>query len=45
MTTAERRFVLQRFPCIVVYVVTDAEIQITALVDGSREPGYWRNRK
>lgn len=26
----ERRFVLDRFPCIVVYVVTNTEIQITA---------------
>ncbi len=41
----ERRFVLDRFPCIVVYVVTDAEIQITAVVYGGREPGYWRKRR
>jgi hypothetical protein len=41
----ERRFVLHRFPCIVVYVVTDSEIQITAVVYGGREPGYWRRRR
>jgi hypothetical protein len=41
----ERRFVLDRFPCIVVYIVTDTEIQITAVVYGGREPGYWRNRR
>jgi len=41
----ERRFVLDRFPCIVVYVVTDTEIQITAVVYGGREPGYWRKRR
>ena len=41
----ERRFVLDRFPCIIVYVVTDAEIQITAVVYGGREPGYWRKRR
>lgn len=41
----ERRFVLDRFPCIVVYVVTTTEIQITAVVYGGREPGYWRNRR
>jgi hypothetical protein len=41
----ERRFVLHRFPCVVVYLVTDAEILITAVVYGGREPGYWRNRR
>ena len=41
----ERRFVLDRFPCIVVYVVTDTEIQITAVVYDGREPGYWRKRR
>jgi len=29
----------------VVYVVTDTEIQITAVVYGGREPGYWRKRR
>jgi hypothetical protein len=29
----------------VVYVVTDTEIQIAAVVYGGREPGYWRNRR
>jgi hypothetical protein len=41
----ERRFVLDRFPCIVVYVEAEMEIQITAVVYGGREPGYWRNRR
>lgn len=41
----ERRFVLDRFPCIVVYSVTDVDIQITAVVYGGREPGYWRKRR
>ena len=41
----ERRFVLDRFPCIVVYVVTDTEIQIIAVVYGGREPGYGRKRR
>jgi len=41
----ERRFVLDHFPCIVVYVVTDTEIHITAVVYGGREPGYWRKRR
>lgn len=41
----ERRFVLDRFPCILVYVVTDTELVISAVVYGGREPGYWRNRR
>jgi plasmid stabilization system protein ParE len=41
----ERRFVLRRFPCIVVYLVTATGIQVTAVVYGGREPGYWRNRR
>jgi hypothetical protein len=41
----ERRFVLQRFPCIVVYQITESEIPITAVVYGGREPGYWRTRR
>lgn len=41
----ERRYVLERFPCVVVYVVTATEIQITAVVYGGREPGYWRRRR
>lgn len=41
----ERRFVLHRFPCIVVYVVTGIDIHVTAIVYGGREPGYWRNRR
>lgn len=40
----ERRFVLGRFPCVLVFVETDTEIVITAVVYGGREPGYWRGR-
>ena len=40
----ERRFVLRRFPCVLVYLEMEAEIVITAVVYGGREPGYWRGR-
>lgn len=41
----ERRFVLNgRFPCVLVFVETNTEIVITAVVYGGREPGYWRRR-
>jgi hypothetical protein len=36
---------LERIEEYVVYVVTDTEIQITAVVYGGREPGYWRKRR
>ncbi len=36
----ERRFVLRRFPCVLIYLETETEIVITAVVYGGREPGY-----
>jgi plasmid stabilization system protein ParE len=41
----ERRFVLKRFPCVLVFVETATEIVIVAVVYGGREPGYWRQRR
>ena len=40
----ERRFVLERFPCVLVYRETDTELVIVAVAYGGREPGYWRGR-
>ena len=40
----ERRFVLRRFPCVLVYLEMETEIVITAVVYDGREPGYWRGR-
>ena len=40
----ERRFVLHQFPCVLVFRELEAEIVITAVVYGGREPGYWRGR-
>ena len=40
----ERRFVLRRFPCVLIYLEMETEIVITAVVYGGREPGYWRSR-
>jgi plasmid stabilization system protein ParE len=42
--SGERRFVVDRFPCVLVFVEADTEIVITAVVYGGREPGYWRRR-
>jgi hypothetical protein len=35
---------LRRFPCVLVYRETDAEMLITAVAYGGRAQGYWRGR-
>ena len=40
-----RRFVLRRFPYVVIYLQLDAEIRILAVAHTSREPGLWRTRR
>lgn len=39
-----RRYLLKRFPYIVVFRVIDEMIQIVAVAHGRRTPGYWRRR-
>ena len=40
-----RRFIMKRYPYIVVYRVLDSEVvQIIAVAHGHRSPGYWRWR-
>lgn len=39
-----RRYLLKRFPYIVVYRVTDRRIEIIAVSHTSRKPGYWKER-
>src|SRR3990172_7357590 len=40
----KRRYVLNRFPYSVIYVVSGEEIRIRAVAPHSRRPGYWRER-
>ncbi len=39
-----RRFLLNRFPYLVVYRATDEQIEIVAIAHGRRKPGYWAKR-
>jgi plasmid stabilization system protein ParE len=39
-----RRYLLRRFPFVVVYRVTEIRIEIIAVAHGRRKPGYWRDR-
>jgi len=39
-----RRFLLRRFPYLVVYRETSQTIQVIAVAHGRRRPGYWRDR-
>jgi plasmid stabilization system protein ParE len=39
-----RRYLLKRFPFVVVYRIKDGRIQIVAVAHGRRKPGYWKDR-
>lgn len=39
-----RRYVLRRFPFLIVYRQTSSGIEIVAIAHGRRRPGYWRQR-
>ena len=39
-----RRYVMQRFPFAVIYLVSEKRIQIVAVAHCKRRPGYWKDR-
>jgi plasmid stabilization system protein ParE len=39
-----RKFLLHRFPYVVVYRELPTAIQVLAVAHGHRRPGYWKNR-
>ncbi len=39
-----RRFMMKRFPFVIVYRVTPKRIEIVAVAHARRKPGYWRRR-
>ena len=39
-----RRYLLHRFPFLVVYRERDGEIEVVAIAHGHRRPGYWQAR-
>jgi plasmid stabilization system protein ParE len=42
---AHRRFVLTRFPYTIVYRERETDVNIVAIAQTSRRPGYWTNRR
>lgn len=39
-----RRFLLRRFPFLIVYRVAGPVVQVIAVAHGRRKPGYWKAR-
>jgi plasmid stabilization system protein ParE len=39
-----RRYLLKRYPYVVVYRLTEDRIQVVAIAHGRRKPGYWTDR-
>jgi len=39
-----RRYLMRRFPFLVVYRVQDERVQVIAVAHGNRRPGYWKKR-
>lgn len=39
-----RRYLLKKFPYLVIFRVTDETIRILAVAHGRRRPGYWKGR-
>jgi plasmid stabilization system protein ParE len=39
-----RRYLMKRFPFVIIYRVSNERIEIIAVAHGRRRPGYWRNR-
>lgn len=39
-----RRYVMKRFPFVVVYRVAAERVEIMAVAHGRRKPGYWKER-
>lgn len=39
-----RRYLLKRYPFVVVYRATPTRIEVVAIAHGHRRPGYWKDR-
>jgi plasmid stabilization system protein ParE len=39
-----RRYLMKRFPYVIVYRITAERIEIIAVAHGRRKPGYWQSR-
>ena len=45
LPNGRRRYVMRRFPFILVYPVRVDDVRILAVQHGRRRPGYWKNRE
>jgi plasmid stabilization system protein ParE len=39
-----RRYVMRRFPFVLVYRVSGSIVEVVAVAHGRRRPGYWKSR-
>jgi len=39
-----RRYVMRRFPFVLVYRTLDSTVEVVAIAHGRRRPGYWKSR-
>ena len=39
-----RRYLMKRFPYVIVYRLAESRIEIIAVVHGRRRPGFWKGR-
>jgi plasmid stabilization system protein ParE len=39
-----RRYVMRRFPFVVVYRIVGSTVEVVAVAHGRRKPGYWKSR-
>lgn len=39
-----RRYVLRRFPFLIVYRVLESQVEVIAVTHARRRPGYWKSR-
>lgn len=39
-----RKYLLRRFPYLLIYVFYETKVQVVAVAHGSRRPGYWKAR-
>jgi plasmid stabilization system protein ParE len=39
-----RRYLLHRFPYLLVYLLYDNQVQVVAIAHRRRRPGYWKSR-
>jgi toxin ParE1/3/4 len=44
LPNGRRRYVMRRFPFILVFRIRSKDVRVLAVQHGRRRPGYWKNR-